>query len=231
MGVSRRGFWKRQVFLPLLVLGVAFVLLEWSGLDVWWSGHFYDAQAHAWPFKDNWLIQTVLHKGGRLFFFALLGVIALLFLSSWVLGGSNAARRSLAYLFVATGSAPAIILQLKNRTHIYCPWDLTFFGGERPYIRWFDPVSADLPIGHCFPAAHAGSGYAFVSLYFFCWAVCPRYRVQGLMLGLCLGMVNGVTQQMRGAHFVSHDIAALAICWLMSVVVFLLFFRKQLRWH
>ena len=148
--------------LPLLVLGGVFVLLEWSGLDVWWSGYFYDA--HAWPFKENWLIQKVLHKGGRLFFYTLLGLIVVLFLSTLVFGGR--ARRGLAYLFVANSSAPVIILLLKNHTHIYCPWDLVLFGGEKPYIRWFNSVEADLP-GHCFSAAHAGSAYALVSLYFF----------------------------------------------------------------
>jgi len=40
----------------------------------------------------------------------------------------------------------------------------------------------------------------------------------------------GASQQVRGAHFFSHDLFSLAVCWFSSAVLFVLFFRKQLRW-
>lgn len=228
---QRKIFFITHLLLPGLLLGALFVVLEWSGADVWLSSHFYDANLKQWPFKDAWLIQKVFHKGGRLVFFSLAGIILLSAIASW---RSNSAlhkhRKALVFLFLTSIVGPLIILVLKNHTHIYCPWDLHQFNGIKPYIRFFDTVTPNLPVGHCFPAAHAGSGFTFISFYFFFLVTQPRYRYWGLCFGLVLGSFYGFTQQMRGAHFLSHDVMALIICWYASVVLFLLFFVKQIRW-
>jgi membrane-associated PAP2 superfamily phosphatase len=229
--LPRNAFTFTHCVVPALLLMSLFVGLEWSGADVWLSAHFYDPINHQWPYKDHWLIQKVLHKGGRLVFFTIVGGIVLLLLKSYKADTAlKHYRRSLTYLFLASISGPIIIMILKNHTHIYCPWDLQLFGSAKPYIRWFDAVSAAMPVGHCFPAAHAGSGFTFVSGYFFSLAVQANYKLLGLGFGLILGGLYGFTQQMRGAHFLSHDVIALAICWFMSLILFLLFFRKRLQW-
>jgi membrane-associated PAP2 superfamily phosphatase len=33
------------------------------------------------------------------------------------------------------------------------------------------------------------------------------------------GMVFGLSQQLRGAHFLSHDLWTAALCWLVAVAV------------
>ena len=65
----------------------------------------------------------------------------------------------------------------------------------------------------CFPAGHASAGYAWVALYFFFLATRPAWRWRGLAIGLATGAVFGISQQLRGAHFLSHDIFAMIICW------------------
>ncbi|NOT84643.1 MAG: phosphatase PAP2 family protein [Methylococcaceae bacterium] len=221
-----------HAILPALLLGMLFAGLEWSGADVWLSAHFYDPIAQQWPYKEHWLIQKVFHKGGRLIFFAIVASILVMLQRSFKVDSAlKAYRLSLMYLLLASISGPLIIMFLKNHTHIYCPWDLQLFGSFKPYIRWLDELSPALPVGHCFPAAHAGSGFAFVSLYFFFLATRARYKFYGLGFGLILGELYGFTQQMRGAHFLSHDIAALAVCWFMAVSLFMVFFRKQVQWQ
>ncbi|MEQ1635139.1 MAG: phosphatase PAP2 family protein [Methylococcales bacterium] len=230
--LSRSRFILTHGLLPALLLGTLFVGLEWSGLDIWLGRHFYDPIAREWPYKDHWLIQKVFHKGGRLVFFAIVASILVMVLRSFKMGSAlKPYRRGFLYLFLASISGPLIIMALKNRTHIYCPWDLQLFGSFKPYIRWADAVTIAMPVGHCFPAAHAGSGFAFVSFYFFFLAVCSDYKFRGLSFGLILGELYGFTQQMRGAHFLSHDVMALAICWFMSLGLFIVFFRKQLQWQ
>jgi membrane-associated PAP2 superfamily phosphatase len=220
------------VYIPALLLGLLFVGLEWSGVDVWLSAHFYDPVSQQWPYKEHWLIQKGLHKGGRLFFFTLVGSILLFLLRTFKANSAlRIYRRGLAYLFLASISGPLIIMVLKNHTHIYCPWDLQIFGSLKPYIRWFDTVPETMPVGHCFPAAHAGSGFTFVNLYFFFLAVQAHYKFWGLGFGLALGGLYGFTQQMRGAHFLSHDVAALAICWFIALMLFGVCFRKQVQWR
>ena len=225
-------FVSSHLVLPGVVLGLLFVVLEGRGWDLVLSAHFYNVELHQWPYKDHWLIQRVLHKGGRWVYFSLLAVILIQFGRTWVQkSGLKPCRRALAYAFLASIAGPLMIMWLKNHTHIYCPWDLLLFDSHRPYIRFFDPVTGDLPIGHCFPAAHAGSGYAFVSLYFYFWLTHPKYRYYALGFGLGLGGLYGFTQQMRGAHFLSHDVMSLIICWYASVTLFLLFFSRVISWH
>jgi membrane-associated PAP2 superfamily phosphatase len=219
-----------HVIAPFFLFGSIFIGFESSGLDLWLSRHFYDVQTQAWPWRDHWLTKTVLHDAGQ----KLSIILGILVFFTWLvsLRHLNWKRfsRHLLFLFMASVSGPLLIAIFKNTTHIYCPWSLSLFGGDKPYIRLFDFAHYPLEVGHCFPAGHAGGGYAFLSLYFFLWMIKPAYRFHGLFIGLLIGFVFGATQQMRGAHFFSHDISALAICWFSSLILFVLFFRKQVQW-
>lgn len=215
--------------MPLMCL-IVFLGLEFTRLDVWISRHFYDAQLHQWVYKESFLAETIVHIGGQYFtYLSASGVLICLLASLRSNSAFHRYRRELAFLLVASISGPIIIALLKNSTRIYCPWDLALFGGDRPYVRLFDYAPNNLKIGHCFPAAHAGSSFAFISLYFFLMVVKPEYKLYGLYFGLALGFVFGAAQQVRGAHFFSHDVFALAVCWFSSLMLFILFFRKQLK--
>ncbi|MGZ4996301.1 MAG: phosphatase PAP2 family protein [Methylobacter sp.] len=198
-------FIKSHFAVPLMAL-ILFSGLEFTGLDLWISRHFYDAELHQWIYKESLLASFRSNSSFHHY------------------------QRELVFLLVASISGPVIIALLKRSTHIYCPWDVALFGGDKPYVRLFDNIPNNLVIGYCFPAAHAGSGFTFISLYFFLVAVKPKYKRYGLYFGLALGFVFGAAQQARGAHFFSHDVFALAVCWFSSLILFILFFRKQLKW-
>src|SRR3546814_5297107 len=93
---------------------------------------------------------------------------------------------------------------MKSWTHVDCPWDLVGFGGTRSYHDLLAALPAHVPHGLCFPAGHARAGYAWVALFFFFGRTRPQWRWKGLAAGLCAGLVFGVSQQLRGAHFASH---------------------------
>jgi membrane-associated PAP2 superfamily phosphatase len=228
--IERVSFIKNHFILPLIVLAVLALCLEFTQLDVWLASHFYNAELRLWPYRDNWLTQTVLHKGGRYCVYAI-GVGVLLFwLASWRSKSTlYGYRRFVTFFLLSSLSGPLIITYLKSHTHIYCPWDLTIFGGSKPHIRLFDSVDNNLSIGHCFPSGHSGLGFTFVSLYFFFLMVKPEYKVYGLSAGLVTGFIFGINQEIRGAHFFSHDVFALAVCWFSSLLLFMIFFRKQLK--
>lgn len=224
-------FIKFHFAMPFLLFLIVFSGLEFAKLDLWVAKHFYNATLHQWPYKENWLIKTVLHSGGRYFVYTIAAGVLLCLLASLKSNSTlHHYRRHLVFLLVASISGPIIIALLKSHTHIYCPWHLTLFGGDKPYVRLFDYATSSLPIGHCFPAAHAGAGFTFISLYFFFFMVKQEYKWYGLYFGLVLGIVYGVAQQMRGAHFLSHDVFSLAVCWFSSLILFIVFFRKQLKW-
>jgi membrane-associated PAP2 superfamily phosphatase len=48
-------------------------------------------------------------------------------------------------------------------------------------------------------------------------------------VGLVAGGVFGAAQQLRGAHFLSHDLWTLATCWTVSLLLFLLVRRITAR--
>jgi membrane-associated PAP2 superfamily phosphatase len=222
-------FITSHLTIPLLVL-ILFSGLEFTWLDLWISRHFYNAELHQWTYKENLLAETVLHVGGQYFIYLSATAMLICLLTSLRANSAfHRYRRELAFLLVASISGPIIIALLKITTHIYCPWDLALFGGDKPYVRLFDDVPSNLKIGHCFPAAHAGSGFAVISLYFFLMMVKPAYKLYGLYFGLALGLVFGAAQQARGAHFFIHDVFALAVCWFSSLMLFILFFRKQFK--
>ncbi|MGZ4954396.1 MAG: phosphatase PAP2 family protein [Methylobacter sp.] len=223
-------FIKFHIAIPFLSFLMLFSVLELTRLDLWISQHFYNAELHQWTYKENWLAETVFHISGRYFtYICAVGMLICLLVSLRSNSSFFRYRRELVFLLLASISGPIIIALLKSATHIYCPWSLALFNGDKPYVRLFDYVTGNLEIGHCFPAAHAGSGFAFISLYFFLMVVKPKYKLYGLYFGLVLGAVYGASQQVRGAHFLSHDVFSLAVCWFSSSVLFILFFRGQFK--
>jgi membrane-associated PAP2 superfamily phosphatase len=221
-------FWLFHLFLPLAVLIGLAAVFEFTDIDIRLSSHFYDAAARRWPWREEWLTEKVIHKGGRYFVYTL-GVILLgLWLWSFRAGSRfHSVNRRLAYLVVASVTGPLVVTLLKGRTHIHCPWNLTLFGGSKPYIRLLDSVPSGMTVGHCFPSGHSVLGFTFVGLYFFFLQTKPKFRYAGLCAGLLWGLFYGVNQQVRGAHFLSHDLYSLAICWFSAVLLYWLFFRKQ----
>ena len=231
ISIDFERFIKTHFAIPLTLFMVVFFGLEFTSLDFQISKHFFNTTLHQWPYKQGWLTETIIHKGGQSFS-KIMGVLVFLTLIFSLPANSilHRYRRPLSFLFIASISGPIIIALLKSHTYIYCPWDLKIFGGKQPYIRLFDYTPPGLKVGHCFPAGHAGGGFTFISLYFFLMIVKPKYKNWGLYSGLLLGIVFGISQQMRGAHFLSHDIFSLAVCWLASLSWFLIIFRKNLQW-
>ena len=230
LAMDKISFIKYHLLLPLIILVALVLCLESTELDVWFASHFYNAELKRWPFREHWLTQTVFHKGGRYLVYAIGAGLLLFCLASY--RGRSAFygyRHQLAFLVLASLLGPLFITYLKSHTHIYCPWDLALFGGHKPYIRLFDPIDGSMAIGHCFPSGHSGLGFTFVSLYFFFLLVKPEYKYFGLSTGLVAGFILGINQEIRGAHFLSHDLFALAICWFSSLLLFLVFFGRPLK--
>lgn len=111
------------------------------------------------------------------------------------------------------------------------PWDLLRYGGRQPFIGLFTLRPEGMPAQACFPAGHASAGYAWLCLYFFALLWRPSWRWTGLWIGLGTGLVFGISQQLRGAHFLSHDIATALICWLLSLGLYVLIHRQLDRPH
>jgi membrane-associated PAP2 superfamily phosphatase len=50
----------------------------------------------------------------------------------------------------------------------------------------------------------------------------------GLIVGVAAGLLFGIAQQSRGAHFVSHDVWSAFLVWIISLTVYTCIFRARL---
>lgn len=206
---------RRFLPLALFLLAAGWLVLLHGDLRI--ADRLYAWQGHAWALRRNFVTDSLIHVAGkRISALAWLGV-AVAYAASWKVARLRAWRQPLLYLLVVVALGTGLVSALKHVTDIDCPWDIDRYGGLRPYINLLGARPPGLPRGLCFPAGHASAGYAWVALYFFFAAVRPAWRLPGLAVGLAVGAVFGFSQQLRGAHFMSHDLFTLAICWCVAV--------------
>ncbi len=219
-GNAKRSMFGTRWHEMLLILAVAAALtwpLQRAGGDFWFADQIFRWEGGHWALRDAWWTSTLLHTAGRQ-----LGILLWLLLAlAW--GASRHGRISrtwqapLAYLLTSLALTSLLISLLKRSSGVDCPWDLLRYGGEYAYLAPFSSFGAGT--GACFPAAHAAVGYAWVALAFAMSHVRTRWRLLALAIALSIGIIFGITQQLRGAHFLSHDVWALTICWLVAALL------------
>ena len=212
--------------MPACVLALLSTLLMGGGGDLWLADHLYQLQGSRWGLKDAWLTSVLIHRGGKWLSVGASLLVAVTLLRAVTDVRWRHLRRPMLYLLLALGLSTGLVSLLKSLTHMDCPWDLQRYGGTRDYVGLFETRPADMPRAACFPAGHASAGYAWVALYFFATVIRPGWRGRLLGAALLAGAVFGAGQQLRGAHFLSHDLWSLAISWLVASTLFLAMFPR-----
>jgi len=207
--------------MPLAAFCLLSLLLIGLRGDLWLADRLYAMEGHAWSLQNGYVTQDLLHAAGRQASKNLWFALALVLAFAVFAPQMKQWRLPLAYLLLATLASTAAVGLLKRWTHVDCPWDLLRYGGGNAYYSLFMHRPSILGQARCFPAGHASAGYAWTALYFFFLKVRPRWRWWGLGFGLGLGALFGVAQQLRGAHFLSHDVWTLMICWLIALAFYL----------
>lgn len=190
------------------------VVLMGMGGDIALADALYRLQGGQWALRDAWLMSTVVHVWGRDMSAACWLAVAAAWGMTWRGAVSRKWRRPLAYLLVTALLSTVLVSALKQYTGVDCPWDLQRYGGERIALGLFEARPLAMGRAACFPAGHASAGYGWVAVYFALSAVRPRWRFWGLGAALTAGAVFGFGQQLRGAHFLSHDLWTLTLSWL-----------------
>lgn len=209
---ATRQLWT-HLWLPLIAFALAVSATALLDLDRSLAHRIYAWEGYRWVLKKAFFTEALLHRSGHdLSIAAWVGVLV-----AWLVALKRESlkpwRRPFAYLLLSVLLATLLISWIKSWSNMDCPWDIEGFGGARPYVALFAARPAWLPDGRCFPAGHASGGYAWMSLYFFFLMTRPRLRWLGLAAGLGVGIVFGIGQQLRGAHFLSHDLWAAMLCW------------------
>jgi membrane-associated PAP2 superfamily phosphatase len=170
------------------------------------------------PWRDNAFLVRVMHESAKNLSWLL--VIALFASIRWPMGILRRlpvrARAQLAFTVLL--SVVAISL-LKHASHTSCPWDLKEFGGTASHVSHWAWKVYDGGPGGCFPAGHASAAFAYVGGYFVLRRVSPRAAVIWLCASLVAGLMLGMSQQLRGAHYMSHTLWTAWICWAVGFAI------------
>lgn len=221
-----KKFWILHFWLPLVVAGVCLYTLEHSSLDLWLADKWYVLEGHQWAWKRSWVSYHLIHHYGKLVIVSFGVLLLLLIVLSYFRKALRLWRIPMIYLLTTMAAVPGAIVVLKNLNTAACPWDLSRYGGSLPYLHPLDNQFGLVDTGHCFPAGHASGGFILLAIYF-AGLMFVKRPAWLLLPGFVVGTVFALGQQSRGAHFLSHDIWTLSICWFGSLGLFLLFRPKS----
>ncbi|GGH52109.1 phosphoesterase [Comamonas phosphati] len=200
----------RQILGWTLLALAGLIAWDMSGWDLPMARWFGDSQGFA--LRSDWFMVHVAHEGARML--AWLVALGLALSIWWPVGALRQVAYERRVQLVASALLSLLVIGLLKRlSTTSCPWDLAEFGGVGHYVSHWTRGLSDGGGGHCFPAGHASSGFAFLSLYFTLHHTRPQTARLCLAGVLAAGFALGLAQQMRGAHFMSHTLWTAWLCW------------------
>ncbi len=198
-----------------LALGLL-VLLAWdaTGLDL--AVMQAVGSGSGFALREAWVTKRLIHEGGRLVSYAaMLFIVAANLAPRRVLPALSARERR--WWLVVTLVCLACISLLKRASLSSCPWDLQAFGGMAEYVSHWRLGVRDGGPGHCFPSGHASAAFAYLAGGWALARAYPRAARVWLVTTCTLGVVYGVGQMLRGAHYPSHTLWTGWICWAVTL--------------
>lgn len=217
------GRWGVWAVLSLLAL----LLWDASTLDLATSRWFASGQGFLW--RDHWVLSELLHKGARTAsrIFLLIFILTMV----WPVGAQRLlTMRERVSWVLCTLLVLLVVPLIKHFSLTSCPWDLAEFGGAARWVSHWSWGVTDGGPGGCFPAGHASTGFAFLTGYFWLHAKAPKAARWWLVVVICVGLVLGVAQQIRGAHYMSHTLWTAWLCWVAAGGLYAVFcsaFRRS----
>lgn len=220
----------RSLWPAIAALAAIFLLFEFTSIDLRVQDGFYDFSARSWLVSDKApLPRLFFYTGPKVLIIALAVAVIVLaagparWRTRWSPPG---ARRVDLWILIATlAAAPGLIALSKATTNVFGPREIRRYGGAAPYVRVLESYSPDdrpQRRGRCFPAGHASGGFSLLALAGL--ARTRRGRFVGAGIGLAVGGLMGGYQMVKGAHYLSHTVVTVFVCW----ILFLLW-RRVLR--
>lgn len=203
----------RSLWGAITVLALVFLVFEFSTLDLALQDRLYRWDEHRWlidreaPTLRFWFYNAPKY---------LIGVVAVLLLVTASRSRSKVRRRHALVALLSIVSIPLLVGLLKGSTNVFCPWDITRYGGDVPYVRVLErhtPDQRPTRRGRGFPAGHASGGFALMALA----GLASTRRGQGLAIasGVALGGIMGAYQMAKGAHYLSHTLVTALLAWIV----------------
>ncbi len=228
----------------LIAIAIALLVFQKTNLDLEFQKFWFDSNSQNWLIDKNEPIKKFLFYNLPKILLAALILLSLLLsiLFYWpsklkpVFNNGlffkclanilvfRSQRQKILILFLGLTLIPLLVGNIKKFTNIYCPSQLTIYGGSYPYVRIFSSYPKDFvqeKKGKCFPAGHAITGFCLVILFFIFEK--KSRKIFGLMLGVVLGWILGLYQIAKGAHFLSDTVLTMLICFLVAALIVRIF--------
>jgi membrane-associated PAP2 superfamily phosphatase len=215
-------FYKRPIFGLILAALVIVILEQFTNIDLWLADYYYSPELKTFVWKNTWFAKNLMHIYVKDFIISgAVVLISFVLLDTFVKFRWLDTISRLRLRFVASASIiiPLVISMLKHRSMLHCPWDLTRYGGDAPFVRLLSHIPLGMKAGHCFPAGHASTGLWLAAICVFWLPDQPKMALRMFFAGLSVGFILGWVQQMRGAHFLFHTLWATWLASLMIVVM------------
>lgn len=213
----------RLAALTLLALA-SLMIWDASGGDLWLAR--MAGTPVGFPWRENAFLVHVMHESAKNLSWLL--VIGLFAAIRWPVGVlrklPTPGRVQLA--LTVLGSVLAVSL-IKHASATSCPWDLKEFGGVARYVSHWAWGVGDGGPGGCFPAGHASAAFAYIGGYFVLRRVSMRAAWVWLGTALVAGLALGLSQQLRGAHYMSHTLWTAWVCWVVGFAIDVMVTRRN----
>lgn len=170
VGTGISGAWAAgnlaAVYLIPMALSVASLAVLYStDLDGKLTDPFFDAATGGFPFRDHWLVGTVLHTFGKYLIIAISAFLLYVSIAGKRSMQLRPWRRSAVYMLTCIAVASAVVGLIKSVSPIPVPWNSVRFGGSTPhYLPFMWPK--DAPQSGGWPCAHATGAFALMGTYF-----------------------------------------------------------------
>lgn len=206
--VAERALVRRDVAWCICLLA-ALLLWDLAAQDLAMMRNWGGAAGFA--LRVDWVTTVLLHQGGRALGWI---VMALLVLQLWwpLPFWPVLPRRDRVWWLATCVLCLSLIPVLKHISLTSCPWSLSEFGGAALYVSHWRWGIADNGSGGCFPSGHASAAFSFLAGYFALRQAHPLAARLWLASVVALGVLFGVGQTLRGAHYPSHTLWTAWIC-------------------
>lgn len=192
------------------------LLWDFSGLDLWMAHWFGTSKGFA--LEAHWLWRDALHDKIRHWPW-LLELVLLISIGLPFGNLKKISRARRAQLGLTTLAALLVVSGIKTFSNTSCPWDLQYFGGVANYVSHWALGVKDGGNGGCFPAGHASAGFAFIGGFFAFRHSVPKSAWRWFAGAMLVGLVLGIAQQVRGAHYMSHTFWTAWLCWTSAALI------------
>lgn len=207
----------RTLLPAIALLALTIALFELTTLDLQVQDWFFDFSNHRWRIdRDEPIARALFYTGPKIAIIAL----ALALAAALIRPPRDLRRRDIGIALLTLVAVPLLVGLGKDTTNVFCPWDITRYGGDVPYVR----ILARFPAGERparrgrgFPAGHASGGFALVGLA----ALARTRRAQwaAIALAACVGGTMGLYQMAKGAHYLSHTLVTALLAWILFLVL------------